>query len=331
MTEPFVSVIIPTYNRAESLRRTLDSLALQTYPMDRFEVIVVDDGSTDDTRTIGEERFPFKLRYFRQSNQGAVVARNLGVQHSSAEVLVFLDDDVIVEPNFVSCLAKEHGQYDRAILMGAFRPYVTGQDPPFRAIWASTMAPRGHGEGAESASFTECVSHNMSLRREHFFAIGRFQYPSRGGWPGWDDIDLAYRAHMLGFAFIRVAGAVGCHIDHALDDLATSYERAYRAGRSAVALFGKHPDLRPHLPMFRDKTPILLRSDPPRLILRKAARAVTAWRPLLWGMEQLVHFLERVAPRPALLRPLYRWILSSYIYRGYRQGLREHGPVEARP
>ena len=45
-------------------------------------------------------------------------------------------------------------------------------------------------------------------------------------------------------------------------------------------------------------------------------------------MERLVHLLERVAPRPALLRPLYRWTISSYIYRGYRQGLRKYGPVQ---
>lgn len=325
-----ISVIIPTYNRASPLRRLLEALAQQTYPSEKWEVIVVDDGSTDSTsEEVAARKYPFRLRCFGQSNLGAVAARNLGARQSSADVLVFLDDDVVVEPRYIACLANEHERYDRAVIMGTFKPYITAQNPPFRAICANNeLADVGLGDWG-TASFTECVSHNLSIRLEHFLAIGMFQDPSHGQWPNWDDIDLAYRAYQAGFSFRRLPEAVGCHIDYALDDLSTNCQRTYRAGKSAVSLFHKYPGLQRHLPMFRDKTPISVRDDSPRLVARKLLRGFLGWAPVLWCMERLTHIIvERIAPRPALLRPLYRWITSSYIYRGYRQGLREHGPVE---
>jgi hypothetical protein len=75
--------------------------------------------------------------------------------------------------------------------------------------------------------------------------------------------------------------------------------------------------------MFRDKGPIAWREDPPALILRKLARQVISSRPAMWAMEHAVPFLERHAPGSQLLVLLYRWIISGYIYRGYRDGLRE--------
>ncbi len=75
--------------------------------------------------------------------------------------------------------------------------------------------------------------------------------------------------------------------------------------------------------MFHDKTPISWRTDPPRLIVRKLARQAASTRPAVWALQQLVRIVERVHPSPALLRPLYRWVIGAYIYRGYRQGLKD--------
>lgn len=83
-----VSIIIPTYNGAKYLSQAIESALAQTYP--RFEVIVVDDGSTDDTEAL-VRRYP--VTYLRQANQGPAVARNLAIQHSRGEYLVFLDHD----------------------------------------------------------------------------------------------------------------------------------------------------------------------------------------------------------------------------------------------
>jgi len=92
-----VSVIIPTYNRADLILEALDSVFAQTYT--DFEIIVVDDGSTDNTNEI---LLPFsdkgKLKYIRQSNQGASVARNRGIAEAKGNFIAFLDSDDLFEP-----------------------------------------------------------------------------------------------------------------------------------------------------------------------------------------------------------------------------------------
>ena len=90
-----------------------------------------------------------------------------------------------------------------------------------------------------------------------------------------------------------------------------------------VDLFVKHPELIVHIPMFGDKGPIAWRQDPPALVLRKLARQVASSRLCTRTMEQAVPLLERLAPGSKLLTLLYRWIVSGYICRGYRAGLRE--------
>src|SRR5215208_272018 len=96
---PLVSVVVPAYNYGHLIRETLDSLAAQTYA--RWECVVVDDGSTDDTREVvgayaaGDAR----VRYVRQENARQAAARNNGVRHSSGEFFQFLDADDLIEPH----------------------------------------------------------------------------------------------------------------------------------------------------------------------------------------------------------------------------------------
>lgn len=317
--EPRVSIIIPTYNRPTVLRRLLRTLDLQDYPAGQWEVLVVDDGSPGpETQAACQEPYRFSLRFLQQKHGGAANARNLGAEQSRGAILIFLDDDIVVDPGFITALAAEHARYDRAVLMGAFVPPPNGHSTPFHTaaviygIAQDTLPEPGDVE------FIHVVSHNLSIKRAHFFEIGCFQDPTDGKqWPNWDDIDIAYRAYQAGFVFRRVAGAGGSHIDYALDDFQAHCKRMNRAGRSAIALFAKFPELVHLLPMFHDKTPIRP-GDPPRLVVKKILRAVTAWEPALALMETLKRLLERKRPNSPVLRQLYRWITSSYIYNGYR-------------
>ena len=77
--------------------------------------------------------------------------------------------------------------------------------------------------------------------------------------------------------------------------------------------------------MFHDKGPINWAEDSSVLLARKVARHLAAWPPVLWGLEQTAKWVERVFPSPQLLRPLYRWIQGSYMFRGFREGIRENG------
>jgi glycosyltransferase involved in cell wall biosynthesis len=101
---PFVTVLIPTFNRKEALKGCLESLFIQTYPRDKFEIIVVNDGSTDGTENLLEEyekKAPCKLKWYNQSNSGIGAARNLGIKKSVGEILCFIDDDCIADKNWI--------------------------------------------------------------------------------------------------------------------------------------------------------------------------------------------------------------------------------------
>src|SRR4030067_406651 len=114
---PSISVIIPTHNRKDSLLQTLESLKQQTFPVNRFVVIVVDDGSTDDTQLVASQQFPFTFRYMPQRQQGATAARNYGATISMDEILVFIDDDVTISPQTLEALAEICCQSEKAIVM----------------------------------------------------------------------------------------------------------------------------------------------------------------------------------------------------------------------
>lgn len=105
---PKVSVIIPTYNRASMVCEAIDSVLTQAYLS--FEIVVVDDGSTDGTGDVLRARYGDRIRYFDQENQGRAVARNRGIRLSQGEYLVFLDSDdwllpeaLEVQAGFLDC------------------------------------------------------------------------------------------------------------------------------------------------------------------------------------------------------------------------------------
>lgn len=316
---PFVSVIIPTYNRKESLLRTLDSLARQTYPAERFEVIVVDDGGSDGTEMIAQQSFPFALCYIRQQNQGAATARNRGAAEARGEILIFLDDDITVAPQFISAFQSELAHAAPTVAVGALRPPAWPDKRVFRDVYAQRTATRADPD----IGFTDCLSGIFAVKREDFYRIGAMQDVAGDGRTAWGDVDFGYRAHRLGYRFRRALDAIGYHDDRAIHDLTTYCRVQERASQQAVQLFRKYPDLQFHIPMFRDKGPIAWRQDPPSLILRKLARQVASSRPAMRAMEYSVPILERYAPESMLLTLLYRWIVSGYIFRGYRDGLRE--------
>ncbi|RMH02240.1 MAG: glycosyltransferase family 2 protein [Chloroflexi bacterium] len=333
MSRPKVSVVIPTYNRPESVLRTLDSLCRQTLPFAEFEVVVVDDGSNYEAARVAKRPFPFSFRFIRQPNQGATIARNNGVSQTSGEVLVFIDDDVTISPEALAVLAEACLTHERIIAMGTLISRSDSDAPsPFTRDALALANARYAGNGRytdEFVPFVECNTQLLAVRREDFMALGMLQDPT-GGWPNWDDVDFGYRAHLAGFRLLRCGQAVGEHWDYSLADLQKACLRWQRAGKSAVRLFQVHPGLRPHIPMFADKTPVTWGEDPPRLVIRKLVRQVSATPLVVWSMEQIVRVLERVYPSPGLLRPFYRWIQGNYMYRGYREGLRVYhtGEIE---
>ncbi len=334
---PTASVIIPTYNRKILLRETLNSLAKQTYPKESINVIIVDDGSTDDTEELAKERFAFDLSYFWQRNQGDAAARNLGAEQSRADILVFLDDDVLLDPGYLSYLIEAQGSCKNRIVGGTWNLWQAETTPLSNALHGS-LAPGAHldrffkqdleydsDHTIAELPFTDIYSNNMALMREAYFEIGMMQGLDFPGSSMWCDLDFAYRAYQQGFEFRRSTKAIFWHRDHHIFDLDIYKKRARIAAYRAVTLFQKHPSLIAHLPMFSDKTPIVWDQDLPRLIARKLARSMASSRLALWSIEKVVGILEKVYPASSILPYLYRYVIGGNVYQGYREGLREHG------
>ncbi|CAN0443923.1 unnamed protein product, partial [Phaeothamnion confervicola] len=96
------SLIVPTYNRAPALELTLEHLTRVQYPANRWEIVVIDDGSTDSTRELlgsFESRLP--LRWKTQTNAGAGAARNHAIREAEGLFALFVDDDVLVPPELL--------------------------------------------------------------------------------------------------------------------------------------------------------------------------------------------------------------------------------------
>src|SRR5829696_6977365 len=149
---PLVSVVIPCYNQAHFLEEAIESVLAQSYK--DFEIIVIDDGSTDDTGEVAG-RYP-RVRLFRQDNQGLAAARNAGLWRSKGEYLVFLDADDRLLPWALEVGLKHlRAHPECAFVSGYYRPIAVDGSPlplplqqnPSRRIIISSFCvkvPAGH-------------------------------------------------------------------------------------------------------------------------------------------------------------------------------------------
>lgn len=326
---PTVSVIIPTFNRKAWVRETLASLAQQTYPSDQYEVLIVNDGSTDGTEEIEREVYPFQLRYLWQTNQGDAIARNFGAKHSRGEILVFLDDDIILEKNYLAALLAEHEENSNRVVVGTDILWLSPSNPLQETAPLPSIAP---GKASiEPIPFGDVCSNNMSIRREAYLTLGMMESLNFPGSSIWCDVDFSYRAYQQGFEFVRCHQAFCWHRDHVSQNLNSQIKRAREAAYRAVILFKKYPGLIHHLPMFTDKTPVDFRQDSLLLIFRKFFRRILSSHFLMSLMEKIASVLPKQRWAEGFSSALERWIVGGYIFQGYWQGLREFGPVNVAP
>ncbi len=126
-----LSVIIPTMNRCVSLRQTLESMRVQTMGADEYEIIVINNGSTDQTEDVcNEAKVWFKnFVYLYDANPGLHVGRNLGYQHARSDILVYADDDIIVTEHWLSSIYEGFERTGAKLIGGDVEPFFEA-DPP---------------------------------------------------------------------------------------------------------------------------------------------------------------------------------------------------------
>jgi glycosyltransferase involved in cell wall biosynthesis len=260
-----VSLIIPTHNKVHLLRRTLSSLENQSIPREDFEVLVIDDGSTDGTAEyLAAYAGPLRVLAVRHpSNRGRAAARNAGLKAATGDLIVFLDDDMEVVPDFLKAHLALHAARPGRVGVGNVvnAPEVT--DSPIVRYMSTRGAQKIQGRGPLPWKYFS--TNNSSVPRLHLEKIGLFDEDFVTY--GFEDLELGYRLHRdLNLEFVFVEKARSSHIHyHDLDDV---LGKKYLSGRSSLAImFRKHPETRAMLRFHRYQPPA--KTDSPGLIARK--------------------------------------------------------------
>lgn|GEM_PF-1338312 len=202
---PRASVVIASYNRARSLDRCLAALIRQSIGPERFELVVVDDGSQDDTREVcgsWKSRFPCMKTLRSGANLGLASAANLGIRSSVAPLVLFTDDDCLPRPDWVGrmCAALDR------------RPVVAGavESPPGAYIKLCHNVAHFHPfMGRRSGTAPFIAGANMGFRRTVLDALGGFEERRQGA----PDMEFILRARQQGFSIYYDPLAVVLH-DH---------------------------------------------------------------------------------------------------------------------
>lgn len=226
VSTPLFSVIVPTYNRPESLRLCLESLARLEYPRDHFEVIVVDDGSPQRLDAVIE---PFG-RHLRadlvsQQNAGPAAARNAGARCAAGRYLAFTDDDCRPEPDWLAAILARLTASPNSLVSGRRR---TCAPRSLSAEASQTVADAAYSYYQRFPERGQFVStSNLAVPVDRFHALGGFDARFRYS----EDRDFGARWREAGFSIIYAPEAVVCH-DMTLT-LKALWQRHFEFGRGA--------------------------------------------------------------------------------------------------
>ena len=232
------SIVIPTYNRSQKLRSCLGALSAQTYPAAGLEVVVVVDGSTDGTlEMLSQLETPYELRVIRQSNAGQPTALNRGAAEAAGPILIFIDDDIIVAPQFVEEHLRLHQSREQVVGIGQMTLTLPSEADWFARGFAQSWREHyeAFNQGKRQPDWDDCYGGNMSVSRAIFMAVGGNTTDLRRGY----DVELAYRLKQYGCSFQYLPGAVGeQHESKGFRELSSDAEFA---GAGSVALARRHP------------------------------------------------------------------------------------------
>jgi len=341
-----LSVVLSTYNRAETLRETIRCLANQDLEPHQYEVIVIDDGSSDHTRAVVEEALPlvpFSLSYLHHPNRGPGYTQNRGIRAARAPVVLLMADDIFMMPGTLSAHLRGHEVHPEsaAALLGNVRQSPALDQSVFLRTWDSFRF--SDFEGLVEVPYYRFWACNISVKRDFLLENGLFrETKGRGGPAAHEDPELGYRLHQAGLRIFYDTKALGYH--HHVVTRATACRRAYEQGLNfdefralapAPEIAVAYHDLRwgtfrDHLrvwfgaaeaPLAKgDRNPVLAIS---RYVLRGMAfNRITVrviWNPIF----DLAEKSSRVA---RLMRPvLYRGLIAHNFLRGCRDGNRRFG------
>ena len=276
ITKMFFSIVIPTYNRKPILEKCILALEKQVIPDTNlstgYEIIIVDDGSTDDTISwLNASSFPH-VRYFEQAHQGPAIARNLGVKKAKGDFIIFIDSDLVVTETFIQSHANCLSNNDtRTFTYGRVINTANFENPTAEPYKITDFSAAYFATG------------NVAIHRQWLEQAGLFDPQFQ--LYGWEDLELGVRLKKLGLKLIKCPDAVGYHWHPAfnLDQIPKLIDQEIQRGKMAVLFYQKHPtwDV-------------------------KMMTQMTILHRLLWGILSLGGHLNEKT-----MRPILQWLIDQ--------------------
>jgi len=236
-----ISVVIGTYNQKENLKMVLESFFSQTLSPNDYEIIVVDSFSSDGTDAMIEHLKPTcRLNYIRQENKGKSAARNRGADEARAEIILFVDADMLADPDLLYQHLQIHENKKNVCIEGLtfnlvrqllpedlspnhpqVKPYIKQKLRPFQKL-----------------KWSYFLTGNLSIRKKAFEKAGKFDENFLAY--GWEDIELGYRLKNMKIPLIYNPYAVNYHYHFVSDQ--DMLKRKFNMGKSAAYFYQKHPN-----------------------------------------------------------------------------------------
>jgi len=235
----FFSVVIPTYNRKPILEKCLKALEHQVFDPNQiagYEVVVVDDGSTDETVEWLHSTADFPhVRLFQQNHQGAAAARNLGVEKAAGDTIIFIDSDLVVTEIFLQSHAEKLVEgarslgHDRLFTYGRVINTCNFDDPTSEPFKVTDYSQAFFATG------------NVAIARTWLIQAGLFD--TQFQLYGWEDLELGVRLKNLGLQLIKCPDAVGYHWHppFVLSQIPKLIDQEIQRGKMGVLFYQKHP------------------------------------------------------------------------------------------
>ncbi len=296
-----LSVIVTTYNRRGPLLRLLATIAAQDLEPERFEVVVVVDGSTDgSTEALGESNFPMSLRVISQANQGIAAARNAGVAVARGTYLLFVDDDMEFRKGALRAHLNAHERSPGSAVLGRLDILVergglpNGEKRFWRRVDATLSKPGGR------VPLSMFYGGNLSIGAKMFRDLGALDSRLQRS----DDVEFGYRLQQVGVPIVYARDARG--VQHYSKATAECLRDTTVKGRDRVAIWRESPECSAALRVGADsgRGPVLC-------LIARVIAAVPQWE---WSARALGAVPEWI--------PGSQWLYAALHMHAYLRGVR---------
>jgi glycosyltransferase involved in cell wall biosynthesis len=314
-----ISVVISTYNRPVKVAKTIECFSNQTIPTEDYEIVIVDNGSKEPV-VLAENLRQKDIKLIRfEQNKERSISRSTAVNNTIGELIVFSDDDLIVESDFLEHHIKAHTEWDKLMAIGKIiLPPERLSEPGirFRQELEQLGIPTTRGL-VKIPNFGTAA--NMSISRELFLNLGGFD-PELAGI---EDQDFAMRHTANGGNIAYLPEAVAIHDDDWLDFNSFCKRQAF-AAEWAIPFSRRYPNWGDSVERERVNGALNFGREPISLSVKKIIKSALGTTLGKSAISLIIGAVEKLNPNSSVLKKLYSQVLGVYVQEGYRRGIEKY-------